>query len=736
MGDPLGAVGSILGIAAFGLKFATTLQTYIEAVSEAQESLRGIAFDVSATASALEQLNEFIQPNQGGKAIANASGVKQVERLASQCEQVYTAIIHFIAKAVGVPKDGNGKVSLDALDLHSLNAPSRTQRLIWPFKEPRIKRHQEELRWLKISLLFHLRLMELAKTKMMVLVRSPTAYEKEVALEAALEKLSSQRKEYSKKMASQRRSKKNEVRRRSLTGSSSLSMVDGASSRSSSFKRRRILKKDDPPHTGPPSHQKNDGGKGTNSTVSSSKMVGNVTETAAMAHAPNSQAVKFESLHSLPVAEHAQAPLAELPSNSEHNGQEVSQNVSSAASTNARSQTSTRGLPMDAGAGQFAAFSGLTYPVVQGERTVYSHTIRHFNGRKIQAPKFPPRVLSAFLRLSRFFGRRNNPIHEWENQELEAYLVESYTYIMRKLHFDQKTLADELRRITKSSRYDLWAHYMSLTSAKRETVDWVTAEANRLSHHSRACVAIDEQSKSGQSCIVVLFSLGSPVEPIHVKYGDEYFQFGFELCRTWEGINGLIQETMNEIRTPALNFEQFSYELRGLDDHIIPRSMWSNTVRPGLAVSLLIQGSRPMIPAPTVGRLPPRVLQVGSSSCTGMSARQPVLGCMVVKESFETVTLSRDSKVMSPVLRPSSSASDVVESNDVFGSAKVYPEYESESQPDGEGSMEEDSEGEAGTDIINFEEEEIRADLELGVQLDMLTNAFSQAKNENDKDRL
>ncbi|KAI0833023.1 hypothetical protein F5Y06DRAFT_184522 [Hypoxylon sp. FL0890] len=214
MADPLGAAGSIIGIAAFGLKFATTLQTYIEAVADARESLRDIAFDVSATASALEQLNEFINIDENGKAIANDSGVQQALRLAAQCKQVYTAIIDLIAKAAGVSRDGNGEESLDALDLDSLNATSLMQRLKWPFKEPRIKKHQEELRWLKISLLFHLRLMELAKTKMMSPARSLNAWEKEVALQATLEKLLSRKEEYARQIAAERRRNKKKARER------------------------------------------------------------------------------------------------------------------------------------------------------------------------------------------------------------------------------------------------------------------------------------------------------------------------------------------------------------------------------------------------------------------------------------------------------------------------------------------------------------------------------------------
>lgn len=170
MAEVIGTVGSIISIADFGLKFAMTLQTYIVTVADSQESLRDIAFDVSATATALEQLHEFVKTDQNGKTIANDSGLEQVVKLASQCKQVYTAIFNLIAKAAGVQLDSNSDASLNDVDLNNLKASSLMQKLKWPFKEPRIKKHQEELRWLKISLLFHLQLMQLAKTKMTLVI--------------------------------------------------------------------------------------------------------------------------------------------------------------------------------------------------------------------------------------------------------------------------------------------------------------------------------------------------------------------------------------------------------------------------------------------------------------------------------------------------------------------------------------------------------------------------------------
>ncbi|KAI1798781.1 hypothetical protein F4811DRAFT_163065 [Daldinia bambusicola] len=749
MGDPLGAVGSIVGIAAFGLKFATTLQTYIEAVSEARESLRDIAFDVSATASALEQLDEFIRPDQDGKAIANDSGVKQVERLASQCEQVYTAIIHLIAKVVGVPKDENGKVTLDALDLHSLNISSRIRTLIWPFQEPRIKRHQEDLRWLKISLLFHLRLMELARTKIMAPVKSPSAYEKEIVLQAALEKLLSQRKAYARMVASRRRRReKSKVRKRSLAGSSSSSIADEASSRSSSFKQgQRVPKASGSHRISSPSHVEKDSGMGIKNTASSSQIV-------PPTHAPKALTVEPKSSESVHTTQDAGAAPAESPdssvnkdnklnNNTEHTGpkerfeQDADHNMFNAASTASQAQINAQNLPPDAGAGQAVASSKPTNNGDEGGKSLHDGTIRHFNGRNTNSAKSPLGAHSALLWMSGIFRRRNKHIHSWESQELEAYLFESDSNTIRRLHFSRETLAGELRRATKSSGYDFWSQYASLSSAQRETVDRVTAEANHSSHHSRTCVAINHQFGSGQSCILVIFLLGPLVDPVYVKSGIHHFKFAFELCRTWEGIDGLIRQTLGELRGSV----PVSYNLHGLDNQIIPRAMWSNTVCPGLVVFVQMLGPSPMTRIGDAGRVSAKLGPARLGPAMGINPftlrHTPTM--IMEKRGRKAGSSDRGNGVLKNarlISDSSSPESDAVSSTHVSYSKTAASEHGSKSQPDGKKGREEGDEEDTEADIINFEEEEMNAGLGLGVQLDMLTNTFSQAVESNTNDKV
>ena len=85
--------------------------------------------------------------------------------LASQCKQVYIAIVKLTAKETGAPVGIDGDVSLDDMNLDSLNV-STLRKLKWPLKELRVRKLRDELRWLKVSLLLNLRVIELARSKM------------------------------------------------------------------------------------------------------------------------------------------------------------------------------------------------------------------------------------------------------------------------------------------------------------------------------------------------------------------------------------------------------------------------------------------------------------------------------------------------------------------------------------------------------------------------------------------
>lgn len=167
-------VGTIVGAVSFGLQLATALQTFTELAIEADDALRDIVFEVNATAAALRQLQTIVDADkavpdaQSASRIFNESGLHEVETLAVRCEKVYGVIIRLVLKASSSSsesdggRDGHPLGARAALDASALKPMNVLRRLRWPWLIPRINRCQEQLRWLKISLLVQLQLGNLA----------------------------------------------------------------------------------------------------------------------------------------------------------------------------------------------------------------------------------------------------------------------------------------------------------------------------------------------------------------------------------------------------------------------------------------------------------------------------------------------------------------------------------------------------------------------------------------------
>jgi hypothetical protein len=175
MADPLGAASSIVGIVGFGLQLATTLQTFMELTAEAQEALHDIVFDVNATASALKQLQDIISADKATAEqhdkppVFKDAGLREIQALAIKCEKIYKTIIVLIHKASDSDKakrkdDGGGGGEL-AIDPTALKPMTLLRKLRWPWLAPRVGRCQEQLRWLKMSLLLNLQLANLAQAQ-------------------------------------------------------------------------------------------------------------------------------------------------------------------------------------------------------------------------------------------------------------------------------------------------------------------------------------------------------------------------------------------------------------------------------------------------------------------------------------------------------------------------------------------------------------------------------------------
>ncbi|KAF5011713.1 hypothetical protein FDECE_2173 [Fusarium decemcellulare] len=170
MAEALGAAGSIVGIVAFGLQLAVTLQTYVEAVAEANDRLREVAFDVNSTAAMLKQLQGLIEEDRDADTpLFNVNGVRDVERLSKKCNKIYGGIVILLNKA---SEDGDkGQIKMettaDAIPDASIKAINLSfrRKMAWSWLEPRINRCQQELRQVKLDLLLQVQVITLAQFK-------------------------------------------------------------------------------------------------------------------------------------------------------------------------------------------------------------------------------------------------------------------------------------------------------------------------------------------------------------------------------------------------------------------------------------------------------------------------------------------------------------------------------------------------------------------------------------------
>lgn len=178
------AAASVVGIVSFGLGLAKTLQAFIDSVIEAEETITLIVAEVNATASTLERLQDFIDQDKTGSqeqhrpTVFNNTAAKEIGACAAQCQKIYVQIIILIEKAsMQNGEDGSKDIGSQGpavddpdgpairLADFSKNVTKLGRRMRWPWLEPRIKRCQEHLGRLKVSLMLSLQVFFIAESR-------------------------------------------------------------------------------------------------------------------------------------------------------------------------------------------------------------------------------------------------------------------------------------------------------------------------------------------------------------------------------------------------------------------------------------------------------------------------------------------------------------------------------------------------------------------------------------------
>lgn len=182
--EAAGATASIVGIISFGLGLAKSLQAFIDSVIEAEETITLIAAEVNATTSTLKRLQNFIDQDraaskeQNRATVFNDTGINEIGMCALQCQKIYVQIILLIEKAsMPASEDGSKDKTPQApaavdqdppvvrLAVFSKNVTRMGRKMRWPWLEPRIKRCQEHLGRLKVSLMLSLQVFLIAESR-------------------------------------------------------------------------------------------------------------------------------------------------------------------------------------------------------------------------------------------------------------------------------------------------------------------------------------------------------------------------------------------------------------------------------------------------------------------------------------------------------------------------------------------------------------------------------------------
>ena len=140
--------------------------------------------------------------------------------------------------------------------------------------------------------------------------------------------------------------------------------------------------------------------------------------------------------------------------------------------------------------------------------------------------------------LTDLFGRRNKFFRDWESQTLEAFFVHKSSPVLLKLPFGHQRLTFGLKRLMKKNKGLSWDQYISLDPQHHQQLNRAVINAKQLDSRGRTFLAIEVHKK--KPCLdaermLVFFSLGAPVEPVHLTdCVGRKFCFPFERCRTWK----------------------------------------------------------------------------------------------------------------------------------------------------------------------------------------------------------
>ncbi|KAK4164691.1 hypothetical protein QBC43DRAFT_317341 [Cladorrhinum sp. PSN259] len=637
MADPIGLAGSIIGIVAFGLKLGTTLQTWLELASEAEDWMRDIIFDVNTTASVLRQLQEIIDDDrlaakqQNRPMILKAEGLDRIQGLAKQCDKTYKAIIVLVYKASSQKSEKKTTVP-DPIDLSLISLRSLTllNKLRWPWLEPKARRCREDLRWLKVSLLLQLQIVNLSHLHLdkKTNVRQTGTFHEELGFRVAAEKLRQRQVSMAKNIAktrkgiekgteppsSERPTPPSNERLLSTAPSTNASAVSLSPANNTigatSFAGAVPLAPGPPP---PLPTTKISPGPGATNTGKSHSLPFNDSAPKANASCGSTIVDKDESISSRKIGTHdAVASSSNIP-----NLTDVFMATSLVAHTTKGSvpPVTAKSPPADDTLGKKVEKTPEAEEPATADPNLKSNQLSlpestegasSIHSNKANLPKFS---------LRNYFRRPDFP-----SADLEAWVIVSNDLdnVPEKLGFGHQRLNKSIKRLEKGN-LNISLHLM--TPTQRAFAEKMSNAARHSSPHLRTCLGIEEQKEPGRpGKYIAYFSLGEPQLPLYFTDSlGQKFMFPFEAVKLWEDMQSMIRQilrsTYDRSNERSLDEGRFDLVLESpeqgsqKEEQIILPAVWNSTIKPGARVRIRFKllsippppppwGFRNMVPPP------------------------------------------------------------------------------------------------------------------------------------------
>ncbi|KAK5653820.1 hypothetical protein OQA88_7978 [Cercophora sp. LCS_1] len=603
------------GIAAFGMRLATTLQTYIELNSNASDVFEGVVSEINASASALKLLHDVIETDkvdveaQGRVALFKEEGMDEMNTLVAKCNKVYNIIVGAVHKAGEKPPKDDDEQPPQAPEPVTLSSLKPLYSVLhdmkWSWLEPRMESCQDQLRYLKIGLLLNLQISGLAKLNLNIGPRPSGAFDQELGFRAAAERLRNRQLIMAKKITREQR-RYGTVTTSSVT-TSTVSRKETAGQASNPVATPESInstpetpEKDTSaaPEAVPPviSTAAPTPAAPVISVAPAPPVPTLISPAPAPAPAPVPLSPITEDRGPLPPYSRCAPPVAviETVAGSSSTPDTIIDNKTSGnvdkKSDDKKSDNKTADQDDKPKTDEELEAAPIT-PTLQPPK-----------------PGFLTKLVPNWVSFMFTSPPAKLPA-DMASQTLEAWMIDQDGQRMPiKVPFDQAGLQDGLKKAMKNKPGSTWHQYVDLGMATQQSIQRAIRHAKTQTPNTRTCLGVQEIKKPGESPTYCVFlTLGDPLHPLHLTdaVGRNYC-IPYERVRLWSELQNFLVSQFDVDGPLKSEVAAGRFDITNSGGHFISPAMWTASVRPGDRLKMAMWPPEAVPPPPRPHMFVPR----------------------------------------------------------------------------------------------------------------------------------